>query len=799
MWYKLGKFILKYIVALFVVLLSATWYKLGQFILKYRVVLLIALLTATGIMGYFATQVKLSYEFTRAIPTDNIKYKDYQEFRSKFGDDGNTMVFGIESKEFFTPKVFNATEQLHKNLKTVNGVLNVLSVPEVVTLIKDSAGEKLLPQKVFNQQYTTVEQLLIDKVVFESLPFYKSLLYNAQTNAYLMAVQLNKDSVNSKSRTRLINDVIAKADLFEKQTGITLHASGLPFIRTTIGNRIKQEMNWFLIGSILLSAVTLLLFFRSISATAISLFVVLAGVIWSLGTIVLLGYKITLLTALIPPLVVVIGIPNCIYFLNKYHTAFRETQHKEKALVTMVGRMGIVTLFCNIAAAIGFAVFALTKSALLKEFGAVAGINIMALFIISLIFIPAVLSYLPNPKPRHVKYLDSKIIEKILIKVERWALNNAKWVYSITTVFVVLAIVGIFKLKSEGFIVDDLPKGDKIYTDLKWFETNFKGVMPLEIMVDTKKKNGLLRSTTPMNKIDEFSSYISAKTEAAKPLSFVEGLKFAKQAYYDGDSLSYAVPYEGDMAFLGPYLRSKPNTNVKNQGPASLLNGFLDSTRQVARISVNMKDIGSVKLPLLLKDFEHKANEIFDTTSYKITFTGTSVTFLEGSSFIISGLKESILYAFALITLCMLYLFKSFRILVCSLIPNVVPLMVTAGVMGWAGVRLTPSTVLVFSVALGIVIDVTIRFLVNYKQELPHYNYQVKPTLVQTIKHTGISIIYTSLVLIAGFVIFCFSDFGGTKSLGWLTSLTLVIGTITNLILLPVLLITMSGVKKTNI
>ena len=798
MWYKLGKFILKYIVALFVVLLSATWYKLGQFILKYRVVLLIALLTATGIMGYFATQVKLSYEFTRAIPTDNIKYKDYQEFRSKFGDDGNTMVFGIESKEFFTPKVFNATEQLHKNLKTVNGVLNVLSVPEVVTLIKDSAGEKLLPQKVFSQQYTTVEQLLIDKVVFESLPFYKSLLYNAQTNAYLMAVQLNKDSVNSKSRTRLINDVIAKADLFEKQTGITLHASGLPFIRTTIGNRIKQEMNWFLIGSILLSAVTLLLFFRSISATAISLFVVLAGVIWSLGTIVLLGYKITLLTALIPPLVVVIGIPNCIYFLNKYHTAFRETQHKEKALVTMVGRMGIVTLFCNIAAAIGFAVFALTKSALLKEFGAVAGINIMALFIISLIFIPAVLSYLPNPKPRHVKYLDSKIIEKILIKVERWALNNAKWVYSITTVFVVLAIVGIFKLKSEGFIVDDLPKGDKIYTDLKWFETNFKGVMPLEIMVDTKKKNGLLRSTTPMNKIDEFSSYISAKTEAAKPLSFVEGLKFAKQAYYDGDSLSYAVPYEGDMAFLGPYLRSKPNTNVKNQGPASLLNGFLDSTRQVARISVNMKDIGSVKLPLLLKDFEHKANEIFDTASYKITFTGTSVTFLEGSSFIISGLKESILYAFALITLCMLYLFKSFRILVCSLIPNVVPLMVTAGVMGWAGVRLTPSTVLVFSVALGIVIDVTIRFLVNYKQELPHYNYQVKPTLVQTIKHTGISIIYTSLVLIAGFVIFCFSDFGGTKSLGWLTSLTLVIGTITNLILLPVLLITMSGVKKTN-
>lgn len=775
------------------------WYKLGQFILKFRIVLLTLLFVLTGVMGYFATQVKLSYEFTRAIPTDNPKYIDYLQFKNKFGDDGNTMVLGIESKNFYTPSVFNAVIKLHKDLKNVSGVLNVLSIPEVVTLIKDSAGERLIPQKIFQEQYTNQQALLIDKATFENLPFYNSLLYNNSTNSYLLAIRLNKDSVNSKSRTRLINDVMAQTKSFEKQTGIELHASGLPFIRTSIGNRIKAEMNWFLVGSIILSAITLFLFFRSISATAISLFVVLAGVIWSLGTIVLLGYKITLLTALIPPLVVVIGVPNCIYFLNKYHTAYKDTQHKEKALITMVGRMGIVTLFCNIAAAIGFAVFALTRSELLKEFGAVAGINIMALFLISLIFIPATLSFLPAPKPKHVQYLDNKIIEQVLIKVERWSLNHAKWVYSITLLFVAFAIVGIFKLKSEGFIVDDLPKQDKIYTDLKWFETNFKGVMPLEIMVDTKKKNGLLRSTNPINKIDEFSAYISSKAVAARPLSFVEGLKFAKQAYYDGDSLSYAVPYEGDMAFLGPYLKSNPNnSSTKNQGPGSLLNGFLDSTRQVARISVNMKDIGSVQLPLLLKDFEQKANEIFDTASYHITFTGTSVTFLEGSSFIIGGLKESILYAFALITLCMLYLFKSFRILLCSLIPNLVPLVLTAGVMGWMGVRLTPSTVLVFSVALGIVIDVTIRFLVNYKQELPQYNFQVKQTLVQTIRHTGISIIYTSLVLIAGFVIFCFSDFGGTKSLGWLTSFTLVVGTITNLVLLPVLLLNLSGKQKAN-
>ncbi len=351
------------------------------------------------------------------------------------------------------------------------------------------------------------------------------------------------------------------------------------------------------------------------------------------------------------------------------------------------------------------------------------------------------------------------------------------------------------RIKSEAFIVDDLPKSDKIYTDLKWFENSFGGVMPLEILVDTKKKKGILR-VKPIEKISEFSEYIAANPATARPLSFVEGLKFAKQAYFDGDSLSYTVPYESDLAFMAPYLQARKDTSATAKGFSSLMNSFMDSSKQVARITVNMKDIGSAQLPALLGDFESKANTIFDTASYHVTFTGSSISFLEGSGFIIRGLKESIFWAFLLITLCMFYLFRSFRILICSLIPNLVPLVVTAGVMGWMGISLKPSTVIVFSVALGIAIDVTIRFLVNYKQELPHYAQQVEPTLVQTIRHTGISIIYTSLVLIAGFVIFCFSGFGGIKALGWLTSLTLVTGTLTNLILLPVLILTTA--KKRN-
>ncbi len=768
------------------------WYSLGKKIIQFRVQALALLFLITVFMAWKTSQIQISYDSNKAVPEDNKKNIEYQKFVKQFGADNNLIVIGIETDKLFTPAIFSEYIALHKQLENISAVKSIMSIPEAVTLVKDTIHSKFISKKIF----TDINKLDSETTVFKSLPIYKNLLYNAETNTYLMGVTVNKDTAMSKSRTALVNKISTAVNSFKKLTGIATHISGLPYIKTKVSDRIKNEMSYFLFGSLLLSALVLLLFFRSFAATLMSLSVVAMGVLWSFGTMVLFGYKITLLTALIPPLVVVIGVPNCIYFLNKYHTVYRESNDKEFSLYTMIGKMGIVTLFCNIAAAIGFAVFALTKSTLLKEFGFVSGINILALFFISLLFIPAILSYLKPPTARETKYLENALLEKVLVKIERWAFHHSKWVYAISAIIILVSIGGIFRLKKEGFIVDDLPKKDAIYTDLKWFENNFKGIMPLEIIIDTKKKKGLQRSMQPIEKIEEFSNYIDSNPYTAKPLSFIEGLKFSRQAYFDGDSNSYTIPNGmAEMALMSQYMQPEnSNTTINKKGIGSLMNNFIDSNRQLARISVNMKDIGSKELPLLIKDFEKKGKEIFDSTKYNITFTGSSVTFLEGSSFIINGLKESVIYAFVLIAICMLYLFRSMRVLICSLIPNIIPLIVTAGVMGWVGISLKPSTVLVFSVALGIVIDVTIRFLVNYKQELLHYNNNIQSTLTQTIKHTGISIIYTSLVLITGFIIFCFSSFGGTQALGWLTSLTLVVGTITNLVLLPVLLL--SVMKK---
>jgi predicted RND superfamily exporter protein len=769
------------------------WKALGEAILRYKFILVVLLLGATAFMGWHASKVKLSYEFSRAIPTDNPKYLAYQEFRKKYGEDGNLLVIGIQPTDIFQQPLFADYTKLYEDLKKLSGVDDVISMPSAINLIKDSATEKLEAQNIFHEAIRQ-EQIDSSKNIFLNLPFYRGLLYNPQTNAWLMGIRINKDVLNSEKRNGVVQQISALANDFGAKNKLNVHLSGLPLIRTILAARIAKEARWFTLGSILLSALILLLFFRSFSAMLLSLAVVVVGVIWSFGTIELLGYKITLLTALISPLVVVIGIPNCIYFLNKYHTAFKETGEKRSAIVQMIAKMGVVTLFCNISAAIGFAVFGLTKSAILKEFGQVAGFNIMMLFFISLILIPAVLSVLPPPKEKHVRYLKNRSIQRWLVRLETWALNHRRLIYISTVVVLVVAVAGMFKLKTVGYIVDDLPKTDKIYTDLKFFETHFKGVMPLEIVVDTKKKYGVSRNLNNLLKIDTFSQYLSSRSYIGKPLSIAEGLKFAKQAFFEGDSINYSMPADYDLPALSQYL-SMRNDGGNANSFTKLVSSFMDSNRQEARISVSMQDVGSAQLPFILDSIQTKANNIFDSSKYNVQLTGTSVTFLEGTRFIINGLKESILWAFLLIALCMLYLFKSFRILLCSLIPNLVPLIITAGIMGWVGVAIKPSTVLVFSVALGIAIDITIRFLVNYKQELKNAT-DTKQNVIKTIHSTGLSIIYTSIVLIAGFIIFCFSGFGGTQSLGWLTSITLVTATITNLVLLPAMLIDLS--KKKN-
>lgn len=772
------------------------WRLLSRFIIRYRVFLLVFLVALTAFMGYLSSKVQMSYDFTNAIPIDNPKYQAYQQFRETFGEDNNTMMLGVQSKDFFSPGFFNAYKKLGEDIKEVGGVRSVLDVAEAVVVVPDSA-KTLDVKKIFPNQ-VRAENIDSLKFAFQQLEFYKGLLYNPQTDAYVMAIGIDKDRLASKERTEIIKNITDLGDQFGQSQGIEMYYSGLPLIRTQMADKIQFEIRLFLILSFLLTAVIIAIIFKSFTAVITSMVVVTIGVVCSFGTLALFGYEITLLTGMIPPLVVVIGIPNCVYFLNKYHTEYALVHRKLPAIRNMIEKMGIVTLFTNLTSAIGFGVFAFTNSMILKEFGIVAGINILILFFVSLILIPSLYSFLSPPKARHIDYLESKWMDEVLTSLVKLVFRYRQWVYVGTIIICIGSLLGVMRLKSVGHIVDDLPHSDKIYTDLLFFENNFKGVMPLEIIVDTKKKYGALTSLQTWEKLDEFTEYLSNKPIIGGALTLTNAIKMAKQGMMGGAEEAYILPNSFEFNQLKSKLISMMRKRDVHQESElnQLMNSFVDSSLEKVRISVKMADIGSVELPKLLDTIQNKADSIFGTEDYDFTFTGTSITFLEGSKFIIHSLRDSLILAFGMIIVCMFILFYSWRIVTIAVVTNIVPLLMTAGIMGWMGVPLKPSTVLVFSVALGITVDVSIRFLVNFKQDMAARRDDIQRAVLRSIRETGMSIVFTSLILVFGFGVFAVSEFQGTKALGYLISLTLFLSMIFNLTLQPAFLLWMYRLEK---
>ncbi|MBS1657494.1 MAG: MMPL family transporter [Bacteroidetes bacterium] len=761
------------------------WNIVARSVLRYRIPFLVALGAFTAVMFYHARMVKMTYNNPAVIPANNPKYIKYMDFKKQFGEDGNVMVLGIQSDKLFSTDFFNSWSQLANQLKTIPGVDQVLCIPKSVTFERDTLNKRLLMVPVFPEHVGNQQEMDSLKERFMQLTFYRDLLYNPESNATLMAVHIASKQLNSKDRVATVEKIQEYGNVFSEQNKTEVHYSGMPLIRTLMTTRIADETKLFLILAIVATLLVLLILLRSFISVIASFAVVSIAVIWTLGTVEWLGYQLTILTGLIPPLVVVISITNCIYLLNKYHLEFVKHGNKMKALTRVVEKIGLATLFTNLTAAIGFGVFYFTKSKILQEFGLVAGLNIAGIFIISIILIPCVYSFLPSPKQRHTGYLEYKALNNILKKLEYLVHHQRKWIFLGTGALVVIALIGCLQLKAIGYIVDDIPHKDKIYTDLKFFEKNFHGVMPVEILVDTKKKGGVL-TPARMKKIDQLQDTLRSFNEFSRPISIIEGIKFVRQGYYGGDSADYSLPNEMERPFIFSYLGNTKDTS-------HLLSSFVDSTRQIARLTLNVADIGTTRMEQLLNKLTPKIYAALDTSKYSVTVTGASVIFLEGNRYIIEGLTSSLLLAFVLIAVCMGYLFRSWRMIIFSLIPNLIPLIITAGIMGYFGIPLKPSTVLIFSIAFGIAIDNAIRFLAKYQQELHRHNWDISKTVSMALYEAGISIIYTSIILFFGFIIFTLSHFGGTFYLGLLTSITLVVAMFNNLLLLPSLLL---GLRK---
>jgi len=764
---------------------SDVWGLVARFILRNRFILISAVF---GMTFFWATQWKnMRFTFTEAnlLPDNHPENMLYKSFTETFGEEGNVIVIALQDSLFFTPQKRNAWRELNNKIKAFSEIEMVLSTDNLQELIKDKKNEKFVLREVpLSLATDSISILKFKEKLFLELPFYKNLIFDEESNTVRSIVYMKSEIINTAKRKDFIFDqFIPLIDSFEEKTTSDIHISGMPYIRTLNAQNIVDEIGLFVLGASLITSLIFFLFFRSFSATFISLFVVAIGVMWAFGILGWLGYEITVLTALIPPLIIVIGVPNCIFLINKYHQEIAKHNNQAKSLQRVIVKVGNATLMTNLTTASGFATFILTNSKILKEFGVVASVNIISIFILSLLIIPITYSLIAIPKKKHLKHLKNKSIDYFVRWMENKVRKKRVNVYIFSIIGLIIGITGIYQISISGSLIEDMPKSEEFFQDILFFDESFNGIVPVEIWIDSKRENGIVKPAT-LQRMNQLQKTIEEIPELAPPISVVNAVKFAKQAYYNGNPNYFSLPTSQENSFIYPYFK---NENGKNQ----LINGYVDTSGQFGRITTYMKDIKTERMEIIESDLRQAMTKIFPENRYGAEITGKALLFLKGTKYLIKNLILSLSLAILLIALFMAFLFRSFKMIIISLIPNLLPLIITAGVMGFTGIPLKPSTILVFSIAFGISVDDTIHFLAKYRQELIANNWKINKAVFAALRETGISMFYTSIVLFFGFSVFMTSNFGGTQALGGLVAVTLLMAMLANLILLPSLLISL--------
>ncbi len=765
------------------------WELIARIVLRNRILMLSIVIAITALLAMQWKNIHFTQTEANMLPDDNIVNIEYNAFLNKFGEEGNLIVIGVKDSTLFTPKAYAAFTKLMTRIKNDKAVDLVISLNDLKKLQKNEALEKfeLIP---FVNQNKIKDKIYLEKIkkeLFNDLPFYEGLLFNKKSETIRSAIYLDKKIVNTPARKDFIlKTVVPAIEYFENETNIDIRVSGMPYIRTLNAQTIISEIGIFIGASLLITSLLFFFFFRSFRATLISIIIVIIGVMWSFGFLGLLNYEITVLTALVPSLIIVIGIPNCIFLTNKYHQEYKVHRNKVKALQRVTTKVGMATLMTNVTTAIGFATFVASNNALLLEFGVVTSINILALFFLCIIVIPIFHSYIPAPIDRHIEHLDRGYVKSFM----DWILRNVKYnrfsIYVVAVSLLVISIIGIYKMRVSGSIIEDMPKKEAFFQDIIFFEKEFDGVMPLEIMIDTKRRKGVMKLST-LKKMEELELAIEEIPELSKPISVVNIVKYSKQAYYNGNPDYYELPTSQEQSFILSYAKNATKNSKDN-----LMKSYVDSTGQFARITTFMRDENGDAIPRIEAEIRKKANKIFPSNHYHVSITGKALVFQKGTGYLLDNLLSSLIFAFFLTALLIGFMFRSFKMILVSIIPNLLPLLLTAGIMGFFDIPLKPSTILVFGIAFGLSVDDTVRFLAQYREELKKNNWKIRKSVYATFNDAGLSMFYTSIVLFFGFSVFMLSSFGGTIALGGLISLTLMFGMLSNLMLLPALVLTLN-------
>lgn len=751
------------------------WAHLAHWILDHRRAILLLVAAVTAVLGYWATKVTTDHNTGHFLSRESQTARDFSRASEVFGQSQTILYLVFEGADPYDPAFLQALDALVQDLSAYRGVEYVLSLTNVPFLLrddKDIVAQPLyrpdLPAEVIRQR-------------FDDQPFLRGLLLSNDGATPAMMVKIDTDFNNTPERVDLVDRIEAAAMRLPGDVAL----AGFPYLRTQYAKRISRESPVFTLLAALISLLFLYLAFGAWRAVMLPTVIVVLGLAWTVGLMALFDHHLTIVSSMLPALLVIIGMANVIHLCTKFLDEFQARQDQRAALVETIRTVGLATFLTCLTTAIGFGVLMLSGSQLLSAFGLFAAIGIMLLYVLSITLTPIAFIRYRSPARRRSPLITHNNFERVFDRMASLTQQHGGAILAGAGVLLFFGLVGATRISSDIYAFSDFYEDDPLRQHLAVFEKQFGGIMPMEVIIEADRP-GQFRSLTPLRRVEQLQRSLNDLESVGRSLAVTDLVKLANQAYFGGHPATYRLPSSYELPFLQTALK-----NFLDQKRAGDLTRnlplLIDSTFTMTRVYLGVPDLGTKRMNALADTVRARTLALFPEDHYHVFVTGNAIRVTRAGENLVRNLLVSLAVALVVISLLMALLFRSVRLMIISLVPNVIPLLVVGGTMGLAGIVLKPSTALIFSVAFGIAVDSSIHFLAKYRLNR-NEGLSKEEAVRATLRATGKAILLTSLALMGGFLVFTLSSFGGTVNMGGLTALTLGVAMVANLLLLPALL-----------
>lgn len=751
------------------------WSRAAQWILDHPRLIVAAIGVLTLAFGVAMFQLETDHTAGNFVSDEDEFVREFQEVSRVFGRSETILYVVFHETDVFDDAFLEQMDGLTKRLARFEGVDNVLSLTNVPHL--DRRDGELVTAPVYRPGLSDEDS----RRRFVRQPFLEGLLLSEDGSATVMMVRIDPVFNATPARVDLVNAIESSADELPGEVAL----AGFPYLRTNYAQRVTREAPLFTVLALIVSLVFLFLTFRSWRAVLLPTVIVTLGIIWTFGLMALLGQKLNIVTSVLPALIVIIGMATAIHLTTKFFDQYDLLRDRRAAVQATVRTVGVATFLTCLTTAIGFAVLTLSGNRLLIGFGVFASVGIMILYLLSITLIPIAYVRLRDPRENVMSLATHDRFARFFDAKARLIRRFSGVFVGVAVTLVVVGVVGASQISTDIFVFSDFFEDDPLRQDLAVFEGEFGGVLPMEVVIESERE-GRFKTLGSMRQLEQLQLQLASFEPVGLNLSPVDLVKMGNQAYFGGHPGAYRLPSGYELPFLqdalGRFIGGAGDTTLMDQLPL-----LVDSTFTRARIFLGVQDIGTERMNMLADTVSALARARFEGSEYDVTVTGTAIMSTRSGESLVRNLIVSLSVALLIISLLMALLFRSRALTFISLAPNVIPLLVVGGAMGFFQITLKPSTALIFSLAFGIAVDDTIHFLAKYRIHRVD-GHSRDEAIRMTLRQTGKAILFTSLILMSGFLVFTLSSFGGTVNMGALTALTLAVALIANLFLLPALL-----------